>query len=154
VKGEWLHYDLGNFTTAFLTPAAIGSYGVSYSRRLEYDTIRFGVNYSWLGWSGRREVLISPPSFSKTKAPASSGAFFMSDVRNTLASMTPKELEQWEQDLRAAELALKAAQEMPGGAERIAALKRAGQLRFDAYEKKRAIQEAIDKESVHPKDER
>jgi hypothetical protein len=68
--------------------------------------------------------------------------------------MTPKELEQWEQDLRAAELALKAAQEMPGGAERIAALKRAGQLRFDAYEKKRAIREAIDKESVHPKDER
>jgi outer membrane immunogenic protein len=51
VKGEWLHYDLGNFTTAFLTPAAIGSYGVSYSRRLEYDTIRFGVNYKF-GWAG------------------------------------------------------------------------------------------------------
>jgi hypothetical protein len=68
--------------------------------------------------------------------------------------MAPKQPEQWEQDWQAAELALKAAQEMPGGSERIAALKRAGQLRFDAYERKRAIQEAIDKESVHPKDER
>jgi hypothetical protein len=28
--------------------------------------------------------------------------------------MTPKELEQWEQDWQAAELALKAAQKMPG----------------------------------------
>jgi hypothetical protein len=61
--------------------------------------------------------------------------------------MTPKELEQWEQDLRAAELALKAAQEMPGGSERIAALRRAGQLRFDAYEKMRVIEDAIDKAS-------
>jgi outer membrane immunogenic protein len=51
VKGEWLHYDLGNFSNAFLAPAALGSYGVSYSRRLEYDTIRFGVNYKF-GWGG------------------------------------------------------------------------------------------------------
>jgi len=71
--------------------------------------------------------------------------------------MAPKELEQWEEDLRAAELAHKEAQKMPGGPERIAALRRAGRLRFEAYEKIRAIQ--IDKDSRrsnrsgHPKDE-
>jgi hypothetical protein len=58
--------------------------------------------------------------------------------------MTPKELDQWEQDWQTAELALKAAQKMPGGPERIAALKRAGQLRFDAFEKMRVIQDATD----------
>ena len=61
--------------------------------------------------------------------------------------MTPKELEQWEQDCRAAELTLKAAQKMPGGPERIAALRWAGQLRFDTYEKMRVIQNEIDKKS-------
>jgi hypothetical protein len=60
--------------------------------------------------------------------------------------MTLKQLEQCEQEWQAAEEALKAAQKMPGGPERIAALKRAGQLRFDAYERKRAIQDSIDKQ--------
>jgi hypothetical protein len=67
------------------------------------------------------------------------------DVRDIVAAMTPKELEQCEGEWRAAELALKAAQTMPGGAERIAALRKAGQLRFDAYEKMRLLQDAIDK---------
>jgi len=44
--------------------------------------------------------------------------------------MTLKQLEQCEQEWQAAEKALKAAQKMPGGPERIAALRRAGQLRF------------------------
>jgi hypothetical protein len=60
--------------------------------------------------------------------------------------MAPKQPEQWEEDWLAAEQALKAAQTLPGGPERIAALKRAGQLRFDAYERKRAIQDSIDKQ--------
>src|SRR4030081_541208 len=63
------------------------------------------------------------------KSPGSVRGFFVHDVRRSVVSMTPKELEQWEQDCRAAELALEAAQNMPGGPERIAALRRAGQLR-------------------------
>jgi outer membrane immunogenic protein len=46
-KAEWLHYDLGTLTTAFTAPAAVGSYGVSYSRNLTYETIRFGLNYKF-----------------------------------------------------------------------------------------------------------
>jgi hypothetical protein len=41
----------------------------------------------------------------------------------------------------AAEAALAAAQQMPGGPERIAALKKAGQLRFTADERRRAIRD-------------
>ena len=40
-----------------------------------------------------------------------------------------------------AEAALAAAQQMPGGPERVAALKKAGQLRFDADERRRAIRD-------------
>jgi hypothetical protein len=71
----------------------------------------------------------------------------MPNVQIIIVSMTPKEPEQWEEDCRAAERALTDAQKMPGGPERIAALKRAGQLRFDAYERKRAVQDTIDKAS-------
>jgi hypothetical protein len=71
----------------------------------------------------------------------------MPNVQIIIVSMTPKEPEQWEEDCRAAEQALTDAQKMPGGPERIAALKRAGQLRFDAYERKRAVQDTIDKAS-------
>ena len=46
-----------------------------------------------------------------------------------------------EKEWEAAEEALKAAQKMPGGSERIAALKKAGQMRFDAFEKKRHFEE-------------
>ena len=56
--------------------------------------------------------------------------------------MPPEKLEQvLEQEWEAAEEALKAAQKMPGGPERIAALKKAGQMRFDAFEKKRHFEE-------------
>jgi|1186.fasta_scaffold607974_1 hypothetical protein len=51
--------------------------------------------------------------------------------------MTARKVDQCEQDLRAAAEALRAAQNMPGGAERIAALKTAGKMRFDADKKKR-----------------
>jgi hypothetical protein len=40
-----------------------------------------------------------------------------------------------------AEAALAAAQQMPGGPERVAALKKAGQLRFRADERRRAIRD-------------
>jgi len=50
--------------------------------------------------------------------------------------MIPKKSEELDEELRAAEEALKAAQNMPGGPERIAALRKAGQMRFDAYRKK------------------
>ena len=41
----------------------------------------------------------------------------------------------------AADAALAAAQQMPGGPERVAALKKAGQLRFRADERRRAIRD-------------
>jgi outer membrane immunogenic protein len=44
---EWLHYDLGTVTDSFIAPAAVGSYGVSWSRGLEYETIRLGANYKF-----------------------------------------------------------------------------------------------------------
>jgi hypothetical protein len=56
--------------------------------------------------------------------------------------VAPEKLEQvLEQEWEAAEEAHKAAQNMPGGPERIAALRKAGQMRFDAYEKKRHFEE-------------
>ena len=56
--------------------------------------------------------------------------------------MAAEKLEQaLEKEWEAAEEALKAAQKMPGGPERIAALRKAGQMRFDAYEKKRHFEE-------------
>jgi hypothetical protein len=56
--------------------------------------------------------------------------------------MAPEKLEQvLEKEWEAAEEALKAAQKMPGGPERIAALRKAGQMRFDAFEKKRHFEE-------------
>jgi hypothetical protein len=49
-----------------------------------------------------------------------------------------------------AEAALTAAQKMPGGPERVAALKKAGQLRFRADERRRAIrdQERVSKHEL------
>jgi hypothetical protein len=61
--------------------------------------------------------------------------------------MTLKQLEQCEQEWRAAEKALEAAQKMPGGPERVAALRRAGQLRNDAYKSKCEIQDSIYKKT-------
>ena len=56
--------------------------------------------------------------------------------------MAPEKLEQvLEKEWEAAEEALKAAQKMPGGPERIAALKKAGQMRFDAFEKRRHFED-------------
>jgi hypothetical protein len=47
------------------------------------------------------------------------------------------EVDGWEE----AETALTAAQQMPGGPERIAALKKAGQLRFEADERRKALRD-------------
>jgi hypothetical protein len=47
------------------------------------------------------------------------------------------EVDGWDE----AEAALAAAQRMPGGPERIAALRKAGQLRFTADERRRAIRD-------------
>jgi hypothetical protein len=47
------------------------------------------------------------------------------------------EVDGWDE----AEAALAAAQQMPGGPERVAALKKAGQLRFRADERRRAIRD-------------
>ena len=52
-----------------------------------------------------------------------------------------------EEDWLAAEEALKAAQQMPAGPERIAALKRAGRMRFDACKKKRAVLDLMAREN-------
>jgi hypothetical protein len=47
-------------------------------------------------------------------------------------------LRQCEQEQQAAQAALQAAQSMPPGSERISALRRAGQMRFDADKKMKA----------------
>jgi outer membrane immunogenic protein len=46
-KLEWLHIDLGNVTDAFSTSPSVGSYGVSWSRNMQFDTVRLGVNYKF-----------------------------------------------------------------------------------------------------------
>jgi hypothetical protein len=48
----------------------------------------------------------------------------------------PKASEPYEDERRAAEEALKAAQQMPAGPKRIASLKEAGQMRFDGLREK------------------
>jgi hypothetical protein len=63
--------------------------------------------------------------------------------------MTSKETEFNEDDWQAAEEALAAAQRMPVGPERIAALKRAGQMRFVAFRRKQADLELMDRENLH-----
>jgi len=55
--------------------------------------------------------------------------------------MIPKKSEELDEELRAAEDGLRAAQNMPGGPKRIAALRKAGQMRFDASEKKRHFED-------------
>ena len=52
-----------------------------------------------------------------------------------------------EDDSEAAEQALAAAQRMPVGAERIDALRRAGQMRFDAFRRKQAELELTEREN-------
>jgi hypothetical protein len=54
--------------------------------------------------------------------------------------MTAKDLQQCEAEWQAAQEALRAAQKMPGGPERFDALRKAGQMRFDADRRRRAIQ--------------
>jgi hypothetical protein len=65
-----------------------------------------------------------------------------------IISETEPEVDGWDQ----AEAALAAAQQMPGGPERIAALRKAGQLRFRADERRRAIrdQECASKLELDP----
>jgi hypothetical protein len=52
----------------------------------------------------------------------------------------PEKPEQPDEDLRAAEAALQAAQRMPRGPKRISALRKAGQMRFDAYKRRSPIE--------------
>ena len=61
--------------------------------------------------------------------------------------MTSKELDFNEDDWAAAEQAFAAAQGLPVGPERIAALKRAGQMRFNAFRRKQAVLELMDREN-------
>ena len=63
-------------------------------------------------------------------------------MQNIFDGMTAEASEQVD-DWQIAEDALKAARKMMAGPERIVALKRAGQLRFDAYERKLAIQASM-----------
>jgi hypothetical protein len=56
--------------------------------------------------------------------------------------MAPESSEQLEEQWQAAE---EAAQKMPVGPERIAALKKAGQLRFDVMKRKYSAKESKDK---------
>jgi hypothetical protein len=50
--------------------------------------------------------------------------------------MSDTEVENLEKEMTAAEAALRQAQDMPPGEARIAALRKAGQMRFDASKKK------------------
>jgi hypothetical protein len=50
--------------------------------------------------------------------------------------MIPMKSEEPDEQAQAAEEALRAAQRMPGGPERIAALRKAGQMRFEASQRK------------------
>ncbi len=52
-----------------------------------------------------------------------------------------------EQEWEAAQAALRAAMEIPGGEERVEALKKAGRLRYRADQRRRAFEEAY--EDVH-----
>jgi hypothetical protein len=61
--------------------------------------------------------------------------------------MNAKNLNQCEEDWKAAEAALKAAQKMPGGPERVEALRRAGQLRYNADQHRRALEDRTDRGS-------
>jgi hypothetical protein len=54
---------------------------------------------------------------------------------------TKQEEQSVEEEWRAAEAALNDAQKLPGGPERIEALKRAGQLRYEADQRRRLIKE-------------
>jgi hypothetical protein len=58
---------------------------------------------------------------------------------------TKTEEQSIEDQWRAAEAALADAQKMPGGPERIEALKRAGQLRYEADKRRRLIEEKMDR---------
>jgi len=49
-----------------------------------------------------------------------------------------------EEEWQAAQVALNDAQKLPGGPERIEALKRAGRLRYKADQRRRSIEEKID----------
>jgi hypothetical protein len=60
---------------------------------------------------------------------------------------TQSEQQRAEEEWEAAEAALKAAQNLPGGAERYQALKHAGQLRYNADKQRREIEQRKDAKS-------
>ena len=57
---------------------------------------------------------------------------------------TKDEEQRVEEEWQAAQAALEAAQRLPGGAERFEALRHAGQLRYDADKRRRALQSKTD----------
>jgi hypothetical protein len=62
--------------------------------------------------------------------------------------MNPKQEKQSvEEEWQAAQAALNDAQKLPGGPERFEALKRAGQLRYKADQRRRSIEEEMDHEN-------
>jgi hypothetical protein len=58
--------------------------------------------------------------------------------------MSTKKTDDCEEEWQAAEVALKTAQKMPCGQERIEALKRAGQLRYEAGQRRRSSEPETD----------
>jgi hypothetical protein len=68
--------------------------------------------------------------------------FFVSETFCIIARMKTERSE-IEQQWEAAQAAVRAAMNVPGGTERIAALKKAGQLRFEADKRRRAFEEDV-----------
>ena len=62
-------------------------------------------------------------------------------MQNIFEPMAVNIAERCDGDWQTAQDALDAAKKMAAGPERIAALRKAGQLRFDAHERRRAIQD-------------
>jgi hypothetical protein len=58
--------------------------------------------------------------------------------------MITKKPEKCEEEWEAAQAALEAAQKLPGGPERFDALRKAGQMRYDADRRRRAIRDGME----------
>ena len=58
---------------------------------------------------------------------------------------TKQDQQSVEEEWQAAQVALNDAQKLPGGPERIEALKRAGRLRYEADQRRRSVEEEIDR---------
>ena len=58
---------------------------------------------------------------------------------------TKQDQQSVEEEWQAAQVALNDSQKLPGGPERIEALKRAGRLRYEADQRRRSVEEEIDR---------